>query len=73
MDDRRSVIKYHTVSDRDLSVASLQFTDRAVRSLIKLWSVDEVDLFDDLSELGRRLTTDAKVNVGGYLVAAPIG
>ena len=54
---RRAVIKYHTVSDRDPSVASQQFTDRAVRSLVKLWSVDEVDLFDDLSELGRRIST----------------
>ena len=28
-----------------------QFTDRSVRKLIKLWSVDECNLFDDLAEL----------------------
>ena len=71
---RRAVIKYHTVSDRDPSVASQQFTDRAVRSLVKLWSVDEVDLFDDLSELGRNITTSGvNVNVGGCIVVAPVG
>ena len=70
---RRAVIKYHTVSDRDPSVASQQFTDRAVRSLVKLWSVDEVDLFDDLSELGRNITTSGvNVNVGGCIVVAPV-
>ena len=35
-------------------MASLQFTDRAVRSLVKLWSVEEVDVFDDLAEVQAR-------------------
>ena len=50
---RRAIIKYYTVNERDPTAASLQFTDRAARSLVKLWSVDEVDLFDDLAELQR--------------------
>ena len=31
-----------------------QFTDRSVRTIVKLWSVDEACLMDDLGELQRR-------------------
>ena len=56
---RRAIIKYFAVNEKDPFKATLQFTDRASRSLVKLWSVDEIDIFDDLSELQRRL--DSKV------------
>ena len=55
---RRVIIKYHKVNENDPSHASLQFTDRSVRSLVKLWSVDEVDLFDDLAELQKIVNHD---------------
>ena len=47
---RRAVVKYYNSGENHP-----QFTDRAVRKLVKLWSIDEVCLFDDLVELQRRL------------------
>ena len=46
-------IKYFNASENDPenAVYHPQFTDRAVRKLIRLWSVDECSLFDDLTEL----------------------
>ena len=32
-----------------------QFTDRSVRKLVKLWSIDEACLFDDFAELEGRV------------------
>ena len=50
---RRAIIKYFNASENDPENANYhpQFTDRSVRKLIKLWSVDECNLFDDLAEL----------------------
>ena len=47
---RRVVIKYY--NDKE---DQPQFTDRAVRSVVKLWSIDEACIIDDLGELRRRL------------------
>ena len=47
---RRAVIKYFNAGENHP-----HFTDRSVRKLVKLWSMDEVCLFDDLSELQQRL------------------
>ena len=54
---RRAVIKYFNASENDPENAKYhhQLTDRAVRKLIKLWSVDESCLFDDLAELQGRM------------------
>ena len=46
---RRAIIKYYNASENHA-----QFTDRAVRKLVKLWSMDEACLFDDLTELQER-------------------
>ena len=47
---RRAIIKYYNASENHP-----QFTDRAVRKLVKLWSMDEACLFDDLAELQERI------------------
>ena len=46
---RRVVIKYYNAMEDQP-----QFTDRSVRTIVKLWSVDEACLMDDLGELQRR-------------------
>ena len=50
---RRAIIKYFNASENDPEAARYhpQFTDRSVRKLVKLWSIDEACLFDDLAEL----------------------
>ena len=57
---RRAVIKYFNASENDPEKAKYhpQFTDRAVRSLIKLWSIDDTCLSDDLAELQERVDGD---------------
>ena len=54
---RRAIIKYFNASENDPEAGRYhhQLTDRAVRSLVKLWSIDEACLFDDLSELQHRI------------------
>lgn len=54
---RRAIIKYFNASENDPEQAQYkpQLTDRAVRSLVKLWSMDEACLFDDLAELQDRV------------------
>lgn len=54
---RRAIIKYFNASENDPEAGRYhhQLTDRAVRSLVKLWSIDEACLFDDLSELQQRI------------------
>ena len=47
---RRAVIKYFNPNENHP-----RFTDRAARTLVKLWSLDESCLFDDLKELHQRL------------------
>ena len=47
---RRAIIKYFNAGDE-----TPQFTDRSVRKLVKLWSIDESNLFDNLHEVGERL------------------
>ena len=47
---RRAVIKYFNAGEDNPHL-----TDRSVRKLVKLWSLDEACLFDDLSELHQRL------------------
>ena len=51
---RRAIIKYFNAEENDPVSASYRarFTDRAVRSLVKLWSLDECTLFEDLGKLG---------------------
>ena len=46
---RRAVIKYFNPKENHP-----QFTDRSVRKIVKLWSLDESCLFDDLGELQKR-------------------
>ena len=50
---RRAVVKYFNPNENHP-----QLTDRSVRKLVKLWSLDDSCLFDDMSELQQRL--DAK-------------
>ena len=47
---RRAVIKYFNPGE-----SNPQLTDRSVRKLIKLWSIDDACVFDDLHELENRL------------------
>ena len=47
---RRAVIKYFNAGSDNP-----EFTDRSVRTLVKLWSVDEACLADDLGELQKRI------------------
>ena len=47
---RRAVIKYFNPNENHP-----RFTDRSARKLVKLWSLDESCLFDDLNELHQRL------------------
>ena len=47
---RRVVIKYFNANDDNP-----YFTDRAARKMVKLWSLDESCLFDDLGELQQRI------------------
>ena len=62
---RRAIIKYFNASENDPENANYhpQFTDRSVRKLIKLWSVDECNLFDDLAEVQESFDS-ARVNEG---------
>ena len=58
---RRAVIKYFNAGEDHPHL-----TDRAVRKMVKLWSLDEVCLFDDLSELQHRLDgNDDNLQVAG--------
>ena len=54
---RRAIIKYFNASENNPEKGKYhpQFTDRAVRSLVKLWSIDDTCLFDDLAELQGRI------------------
>ena len=58
---RRAIIKYFNASENDPEhgIYHPQFTDRSVRKLIRLWSVDECSLFDDLAELQKKHGADA--------------
>ena len=47
---RRAVIKYYNAGDD-----RHHLTDRSVRKLVKLWSIDEASLFEDLREIDKRL------------------
>ena len=47
---RRAVIKYFNAGDDNP-----QFTDRSTRKMVKLWSIDESCLVEDLGELQRRV------------------
>ena len=57
---RRAIIKYFNAGeDRP------QFSDRSVRKLVKLWSIEESSLFEDLKEVENRVTgVDSKETVG---------
>ena len=56
---RRAVIKYQNASE----FPTPQFTDRAVRQLVKIYDIEEYVLQDDLKELLRRLE-DGRSGVG---------
>ena len=47
---RRAWIKYYNFGEKNP-----RLTDRAVRRLVKLWSMDEACLFDDMAEVERKL------------------
>lgn len=62
---RRAIIKYQNASEFPVP----QFTDRAVRQLVKIFDIEEYVLQDDLKELLRRLDTDisgSRDQVDGY-------
>ena len=50
---RRATIKYFNAEENDPASGNYRarLTDRAVRSLVKLWSLEECSLFDDLAQL----------------------
>ena len=56
---RRAVIKYQNASE----FPTPQFTDRAVRQLVKIYDIEEHVLQDDMKELLRRLE-DGRSGVG---------
>ena len=72
---RRAIIKYFNASENDPENGAYhpQFTDRAVRKLIRLWSVDECSLFDDLAELQGKHQDTATWDVAAVLVPKLIG
>ena len=72
---RRAIIKYFNASENDPENGAYhpQFTDRAVRKLIRLWSVDECSLFDDLAELQGKYQDSATWDVAAVLVPKLIG
>ena len=57
---RRVLIRYYNASENDPSTGRYnpRITDRSIRGVVKLWSMDEVSLMEDLSELSRRLNVD---------------
>ena len=56
---RRVIVKYHNASE-----AGPQLTDRAVRTLVKIFDIEEYILQEDLAELLRRLDKE-QVNCSG--------
>ena len=54
---RRVLIRYTNASETDpVTGRSLpRITDRSIRGIVKLWSMDEVSLMEDLSEVRKRL------------------
>ena len=60
---RRIIIKYFNASENDPAMATYRprFTDRSVRGVVKLWSVDESFLAEDLLEVEKRLKDSGKV------------
>ena len=60
---RRIIIKYLNASENDPAMATYRprFTDRSVRGVVKLWSVDESFLVEDLLEVEKRLKDSGKV------------
>ena len=48
---RKVIIKYRNASEENI----LRFTERSVRKLVKLFSIDEYEIQDDLSELQKRI------------------
>ena len=55
---RRVVIKYfNSQGESPEDVSQPEFTDRSVRTKVKLWSIDEVSLNDDLVELHQKYDT----------------
>ena len=55
---RRVVIKYfNSEGESPKDVSQPEFTDRSVRTIVKLWSIDEVCLNDDLVELHEKYDT----------------
>ena len=65
---RRVVIKYYNAGDDQP-----QFTDRAARKMVKLWSLDESCLFDDLGELQQRIDGNADTAATDDLPGAGLG
>ena len=51
---RRAIVKYFNAGEKQP-----RLSDRSVRKLVKLWSIDEACLFDDLTELQRRVDNTA--------------
>ena len=51
---RDELIRVVNIRYRNASENQDRFTERSVRKVVKLWSVEDMDLADDLAELGRR-------------------
>ena len=62
---RRVLIRYFNASENDPTTGRYnpRITDRSIRGIIKLWSMDEVCLMDDLSKLRRRMDEDGLQSV----------
>ena len=63
---RRVIIKYFNKMNEDP-----ELTDRSVRNIVKLWSIDEACLMDDLGELQRRY--DNRGVSGGKVANEEVG
>ena len=55
---RRVVVKYTNASGSPENDVEPQFTNRAVRQLVKIFDIDEYVLQDDMTELMKRLDAD---------------
>ena len=66
---RKAVVKYQNFTEE-----FHRFTDRHIRSLVKIWSMDDQNIDEDLAELQRRLmTTDQSCDLIAQLLQAGPG
>ena len=59
------ILKYFNTEGEDPEeVSKPEFTDRAIRKLVKLWSIDEVTLADDLAKVQANIDEENLKNTG---------